>query len=407
MPTPLRCFLGFLVCLLLGPLLTIPAVGQATHGEVTTVDGQTVHVQLDDSLTVDAATTGRVVQERTVGGETVQMSFAVVTVDRVQQSLDEPWIAICPIDRQSEDLQVGDRVRFEAVHPRSYIAVNSTPPDATVLLDSIEVGQTPLRGPIQAGAHDLQIEREGYHPASHSFTIERGETLEFRDTLETAMGTLVVNTLPDSTTVQLDGREVGKTPLSTEVQAGTYQLQLQRDGYMEAEQSVTIQSGQEERISVPLRRPLEVELADEQADEVVNPELSREGDRLVFEYDLVGDADAYSVDLVLSTNGGRTFEPLPESVAGATGDEVPPGRDKQLIWAAIEDLPQGLSGPGNQLRLDVEPAGGNSLYWIVGSTLAAGAGATAAAVLGVFGGGGDGGGDTGGDLPSSPPSPPN
>lgn len=407
MPTRFRCLHTFLLGLLLGPLLAQPAVGQATHGEVTTVDGQTVHVQLDDSLTVDAATTGRVVQERTVGGETVQMSFAVVTVDRVEQSLDEPWVAICPIDRQSEDLQVGDRVRFETVHPRSHIAVYSTPPEATVVLDSVEVGETPLRGPIEAGTHDLQLRREGYHSTSRSFTIERGETLEIRDTLETAMGTLVVNTLPDSTTVQLDGQNLGRTPLSTEVQAGTYQLQLQQEGYMDAERTVTIRSGQEERISVPLRRPLEVELADEQADEVVDPQLSREGDRLVLEYDLVGDAEAYAVDLLLSTNGGRTFESLPESVAGAAGDEVPPGRDKQIIWAATEDLPKGLSGPGNRLRLDVEPAGGNSLYWVVGSTLAAGAGATAAAVLGAFGGGGGGGGENGGgDLPTSPPSPP-
>ena len=123
----------------------------------------------------------------------------------------------------------------------------------------------------------------------------------------------------------------------------------------------------------------------------------------------MGDEEAYEVALQLSTNEGQTYEPLPETVAGAVGDEVAPGRDLQIVWSALEDFPKGFAGSGNRLRLAVEPAGGGGLYWVLGSVLTAGAGGAAAAVLGLFGGssgGGGGGGSGGGDLPSSPPTPP-
>lgn len=117
--------------------------------------------------------------------------------------------------------------------------------------------------------------------------------------------------------------------------------------------------------------------------------------------------------LKLGGNGSsRTITPALLTHANGDGqitviveDQVTPGRSRQVVWSAVNDFPRGLSGSGNRLRLAVEPAGGNSLYWVLGSALAAGAGATAA-VLGVFGGGG-GGGSGGGDLPTSPPAPPN
>lgn len=406
------CFVLFLSGLV-GVLSAGSVAAQPTHGGITTVSGQTLHVRLDDSLSVDPGTVGRVVEQRTVGGDPVQMSFAVVTVSRLEQSFDGAWTAICQIDRQSEDLEVDDRVQFESVFSRPRLSVRTTPPNVTVLLDSVEVGTTPLEGPVGVGRHDLRLERDGYRSKTRSLTLEAGERREIRDTLQTARGTLVVNTLPDSATVQLDDRILGTTPVSTNVQAGTYEVRLEREGFLPAERTVTVPSGSEQRLNVSLRRPLRVELASQQPDAVVNTQLTREGDRLVLEYDLVGDAEAYAVELELSTNGGQTFEPLPETVAGAVGDEIPAGQGKQIVWAATDDFPEGLLGSENRLRVSVEPTGGNSLYWVLGSTLAAGASATAAAVLGVFGGssGGDGGGGPGGSgesgLPTSPPTPPN
>jgi hypothetical protein len=408
---PMTAFRSLLLLLLAGLLggLAGPATAQSPHGEIATVSGRTLRVELNDSLSVEPGTVGRVVEERIVGGNRVQMSFAVATVSRVERPIDGPWVAVCEVTRQSEDLDVGDQVQFEAVYPRARLTVRTTPPSATVFLDSIEVGQTPLQGPVGEGRHTLRLEQEGYHPVTRTFTVRRGQNRRFEDTLRTARGTLVVNTLPEGAAVQVGDRSLGTTPLSTTLQSATYELRVERDGYLPVERTVTVASDQEQRLNLDLQRPLRVRLAGRQADPVVNSRLKREGDRLVLTYDLVGDAEAYDVELELSTDGGQTFEPLPETVAGAVGNEVAPGREKQLVWAAIEDFPEGLPESGNRLRLAAEPAGGgNTLYWVLGGTLTAGASGAAAVLLGLIGGdSGGGGGNGGGDLPTSPPAPPN
>jgi hypothetical protein len=392
--------------LLISGGVALPATGQIVHGEVAAVDGQTLRVELDDSLTVDPGTSGRVVQQQTVNDEIVQMTFAVVTVSEMERPVGGAWIAVCNITRRSEDLQVGDNVQFDNVRTRSRLTVQSSPGGAMVYVDDEQAGRTPLDVSIGVGAHELRLEREGYQTARRSLTIDPEERRRINFNLQSAFGTLVVNSLPRGATVRLDGEERGQTPFSTEVQAGEYRLELVQDGYLTAERTVTVPGDGQERINVSLRRPLQVELAENQDNEIANTQMNREGDRLVVEYDLVGNKDGYTIELLLSTDGGETYEPLPEAVAGDAGSGIAPGRDKQLVWAAVEDYPEGITGEANRLRLDARPQGGGGLLWVLGGALAAGAGTTAAALLGVFDGGNGGGGGPP-DLPDAPPAPPN
>jgi hypothetical protein len=387
---------------LLGPPI---ASAQPTHGSVSTVSGQTLRVQLDDSLSVEIGADGRVVAQRRVGGERVQVSFAVLTVEQIERSFDGTWTAICRVERQSEDLQVGERVRFDSVFARSRLTLQTIPPNSVALIDSVEVGSTPVEVPIGVGAHTITFSKTGFRSVTRSLTIEQGEHRTLTDTLQAARGQLVVNTLPDGATVRISGRRLGRTPVSTELQSGTYTIRIQREGYLSASRTVKVPIGGEKRLNVPLQRPLEVGLSPQQPERIVDPTLERRDKRLLITYDLTGEADAYSVELQLSTDGGKTFESLPEAVAGAVGNEVTPGQDKQLVWSAIEDFPKGLTGPDNQLRLAVDESSGNTLFWVLGGALASGAAAT---VLGVMSGGDDGGSDGsgGGDLPSAPPPAP-
>lgn len=407
MMRPATVLASALLLMLTAGLFAGPAMGQP-HGEVTRVGGETVYVELDDSVAVDAGTVGRVIQEREVDGELVELTFAVLSVQEVERPVDGAWVAAAQITRQSRNLQAGDPVTFDSIESRARLSVETVPSEATVYVDDNRAGTTPLRGPIGRGYHEVRLERMGYRVKTRTFVVEAGEHYRFRDSLETAFGTLTVNSLPDSAAVELGDRTLGTTPVSKEVQEDTYTLRVRQGGYLTYEDTVTVEGGVERQVNATLRRPLRATLASEQVKEVTNTTLKREGDRLVLTYDLIGDAEAYGVELLLSTNGGKTFEPLPETVAGAVGNEVTPGEDKQVVWAAIEDFPSGLTGSGNRLRLSVGESGGNGLYWVLGGVLTAGAGTAAATLLGIIGGGGGGGGGDGpADLPTSPPSAPN
>jgi hypothetical protein len=402
MSTFVRSLLTSLFVVGLAGLAPLPAAGQSTHGAISTVSGNTLYVQLDDSVSAAPGTEGRVVEQRTVGNRTVQVSYAAVTVQRIERSQTGTWTALCRIDRRSEELTVGDRVRLDSTFARPRLTIRTVPPNSIATLDSVTLGTTPMAGPVGVGRHSLTLSQSGYHTSTRTFTIEPGAQRVLVDTLQAARGQLVVNTLPDSATVRVDGDSLGRTPFSTLLQAGTHVVQLTREGYLPARRTVRVPTGEAAKLDVPLRRPLRVSVASSQPDVVLDPQLTRDGDRLILTYDLVGEAEAYAVELQLSTNGGKTFSALPEAVAGAVGDEVSPGSKKQLVWSALEDFPRGFPNANNQVRLVVEEAGGNRLYWVVGSALAAGAGGAVATVLGVFGGGGGGGSD----LPSTPPSPP-
>jgi len=390
------------VLLLVGSVQATAA--QPTHGEIITVNGNQARVQLADSLTVDDSTEGRVVQERTVSGRTVQMTFALVRVEEVERPREGPWIAVCEILRRSEDIEIGNGVRFDAVEQRSTLIVESDPEGAEVRADGRRLGTTPVTRVVPGGTYELTVAREGYAPATLSVAVEPGTEKPVDVSLRKTEGTLAANTLPDSATVTLGTTELGQTPLETRVQTGTDTITIQREGYLPVVREVEIREDDTTQVNATLRRPLHVELAEEQGEAVANVQMDRDRDRLVVEYDLVGGSKKYEVRLLLSTNGGKTFEALPKTVSGEVGEDITPGSDKTVVWAVLDDFPKGFKGPGYQLRVATDAQGGRGILWVIGSAVVAGGGATAAALLGAFGGGGGGGGD--GGLPDSPPQPP-
>lgn len=386
--------------------VAVPAGAQSLHGQIETIDEDRIRIELVDSLNVTAGIEGRVVQERTVGGRTVHATLAVLVVERVERPPDGPWIAEARIWRDSEEIEVGNGVHFAVVERRSALVVQSDPTGARVFLDGEPMGSTPARLSVVAGTSKVRLQMEGYAPTVVPVNVGPGEQSEISPTLQKARGTLVVNTLPEDATVQFRDEDLGQTPVQANVQSGTDTLTVRREGFLPLKRPVEIQQDEETRLNLVLRRPLEVQPAEQQDKPVQDVRLHREEDQLVIQYDLAGDSDSYEVDLLLSTDGGTVFEALPTAVTGHVGGDVTSGSDRQIVWRVLEDFPDGLRGSGNQLRVSAEADGGNGVFWVLGSALVAGGGATAAALLGVFGADGEEPTEEEPDLPNAPPSPP-
>ena len=116
---------------------------------------------------------------------------------------------------------------------------------------------------------------------------------------------------------------------------------------------------EEEEEAPPVEEPepapvVEVTRAAAHGEAVRNVRLSQEDGRVVVAYDLVGTAKKYEVGLLLSTDGGRNFLPLPQRVAGDVGKDIQPGAGKEMTWAALADFPQGLAGGQYRLRVAAE-----------------------------------------------------
>jgi hypothetical protein len=307
-----------------------------------------------------------------------------------------------PVDTTAE-VSVGEQATVDVSLRRAsgQLVVTTEPDSATVEIDGRRAGPAPVVRDLPAGEHEVRATADGYQSTSRNVTVVAGEREQVALTLDQASrraGTLVVETDPGGATVRVDGETIGTAPVREELSPGEYRVEVEREGYEGAEQVVRISDGEERRVRLSMRRPLQVRVADAHEGPVRNVRTRRQGVNLIVSYSLAGEEDEYEVALQLSTDGGQTYQDLRGTVNGAVGEEIAPGSVKEITWAALTDYPQGLSGDRYRLRVDAKAVDdGNTLLWVLGGALTAGAGGVVALLLG-------GGGDDGG-LPT-PPVPP-
>ena len=112
------------------------------------------------------------------------------------------------------------------------LSVGSKPvSNAEVQIDGKTIGSTPISlFEIAAGSHEIRIEAERYIPDIQPIEIQgMGIEQSIEVTLEPGWGTLIVNSDPEGSQVQLNGAIIGETPLETKPMAGAYKLELSKE----------------------------------------------------------------------------------------------------------------------------------------------------------------------------------
>ena len=78
----------------------------------------------------------------------------------------------------------------------------------------------------------------------------------------------------------------------------------------------------------------------------------QQGKNVVIEYDLKGDNRVtFDVDLRLSRNGGQSFDYAPTALSGAVGSGITSGQGKEIVWAVLQDFPNGMEGKDYQFKV--------------------------------------------------------
>jgi len=91
---------------------------------------------------------------------------------------------------------------------------------------------------------------------------------------------------------------------------------------------------------------------------VGNVEAYQQGKNVIIEYDLNGDRRVtYDIELRLSRDGGDTFAYAPSAVSGAVGSGTSSGNGKEIVWAVLQDFPEGLEGDDYQFKVLAEQEG--------------------------------------------------
>ena len=156
----------------------------------------------------------------------------------------------------------------DALSTIATLNVTSTPSGATVYLEGIVIGKTPMRGyQIETGVRrqkqvTVRLEYDGYKSRTKTLILKGGQSLPWTVRLEkfTTIATLQVTSTPSGASVYLDGAVVGKTPLyGFEVDTGTtrekrVEIGVEFPGYKSQVRGVTLKGGQEVPWDVQLEK---------------------------------------------------------------------------------------------------------------------------------------------------------
>jgi len=179
------------------------------------------------------------------------------------------WVANSPTDRSH--LESGDystisiglgNPMISVVTPGvpGTLVLNSTPVDASVVVNDVYRGKTPLTlEGVEPGTYTVTFSHFGYVKFSTPVKVEPGRIAEATATLMPETGSLAINTSPAGARLMLDGADAGISPVTlTNLATGNHTLTVTSEGYTRQEQIVKVITGQTVPVEVGLARITQV-----------------------------------------------------------------------------------------------------------------------------------------------------
>jgi formylglycine-generating enzyme required for sulfatase activity len=125
---------------------------------------------------------------------------------------------------------------------------------ADVAVDGRPVGTTPFAAvSVPAGDHEIVVQAEGYVEFRTSLEIEgRGAEQRLEVELLANSAPVTFETVPPGATVRVDGRRLGRTPLTTAVSAGRREVAFSMEAFKPATRQFTVVAGRP--VTVPTVR---------------------------------------------------------------------------------------------------------------------------------------------------------
>jgi len=134
------------------------------------------------------------------------------------------------------------------------ITVATNPTGATVSVDGIVLGSTPLHGQVEAGDRVLEIRRRGFKVLSRRLRVTAGEPVDLENLqLVPEDGRLAVVSDPAGASVTVNGVFRGAAPLELDLAPGTtYEVRVSAAGHATFTTDVEISSGRRSEVRAEL-----------------------------------------------------------------------------------------------------------------------------------------------------------
>lgn len=147
------------------------------------------------------------------------------------------------------------RVEVELVPAWAPVTLDSVPAAAAVLVDGMELGETPGTFELDAGMRTIELQLEGHKPWRQKIEVVADESQELEAiVLEKLDGRLHLETGPPGAQVIVGEASLGHTPLDLSLASEKlHEISLFKRGYELAVRSIELAPGEEQTVHVELR----------------------------------------------------------------------------------------------------------------------------------------------------------
>lgn len=147
----------------------------------------------------------------------------------------------------------------------SILSISTTPAGARIMIDGRDSGKlSPADVSLDAGVHRVVVSLDGYLDSESNVHLTAGQAATYSPALRTAgraenipgtagQGRLEIKTNPKGADILINGAQYAKkTPTEIKLEAGVYEITLQKEGYKPLHRSVSLTSGAKLKIEESL-----------------------------------------------------------------------------------------------------------------------------------------------------------
>ena len=146
---------------------------------------------------------------------------------------------------QKIEMKLGDQqnLTFPLEKETASVMITSAPDSAAVKFQGKNLGNTPVViRDLPHGTYTAELSRHGFNPQTVTWQIDSPLPQLVRGSLDSNLGTLIIDSVPANAEVIMDGKSIGRTPFRDNVEEGRHEIELRRDGYISLKRSVHVRS---------------------------------------------------------------------------------------------------------------------------------------------------------------------
>ncbi len=196
-----------------------------------------VLLEKNDTLLIDAQLVA--IGDRFTPAPEYNITVAPSTNDTVQSLISEKKVSVASTPPRKD---------------RGTLVITSNVPEATVFVNKVSLGKTPITKNGLPGYYEVDVKCNGYKPFYKMVQLKENDTVFVRADLISELSRLIVSSTPTNASVLLNNKKVGVTPFdSSQIAPSTYNLRIELPEYVAIKKTLTLTANTTDSVSVELK----------------------------------------------------------------------------------------------------------------------------------------------------------